>query len=44
MIRGVAVVLLLLGVAWTAWWIAWYVGFQTSGTTLPPPPGLTQPG
>jgi hypothetical protein len=39
-IRGVAVVALLLGVVWAAWWIAWFVGAQTAGTTLPPPPGI----
>jgi hypothetical protein len=40
-IRGVALVALLLGVVWAAWFIAYYVGLQTSGTTLPPPPGIT---
>ena len=44
MIKTLAVIALLLAVVWAAWWIAWYVGFQTSGTTLPPPPGLSQPG
>ena len=37
-IRGLAVIALLLGVVW---WIAWYVGGQTAGTTLPPPPGIS---
>ncbi len=44
MIKTLAVIALLLGVVWAAWWMAWYVGFQTSGTTLAPPPGITQPG
>jgi hypothetical protein len=43
-IRGLAVIALLLGVVWAAWWIAWYTGAQTSGTTLPPPPGISTGG
>jgi hypothetical protein len=44
--RAVATLVLLGAVAWAAWFIAFYAGQQSSGATVPPPPGIavTQPG
>jgi hypothetical protein len=39
MLRAIGALILFAAVAWAAWWIAWYAGTQSSGATLPPPPG-----
>jgi hypothetical protein len=39
--RAVATVVLLGFVVWAAWFIAFYAGHQSSGATVPPPPGIS---
>jgi hypothetical protein len=36
--RVIAGAILFLLVGYAAWWIAWYAGSQSSGSSLPPPP------
>jgi len=40
--RGLFALIAFVGVAYAAWWIAWYAGTQSNGPTLPPPPGWSQ--
>ncbi len=42
--RTLTTIVLLCGVAWAAWFIAFYAGHQTSGATVPPPPGVVVTG
>jgi hypothetical protein len=39
-VRGIVTLGLLGFVLWAAWFIAYYAGLQTSGATVPPPPGV----
>ena len=36
--RVVGGAILFLFVAYSAWWIAWYAGIQSGGSSLPAPP------
>lgn len=40
-VRFIGTIVVLAGVVWAAWFIGWYAGNQSSGTTIPPPPGIT---
>jgi hypothetical protein len=40
LVRGVVALVMLSGIVWAAWWLAWQVG-ANSAQPVPPPPGIT---